>query len=92
MKELKALLNGVAAFAAFAAAILWYKASTAIVRPTDSLDRNGWKSAQTTVDHDKTGPFDPFLTGIEQSKWNKWGALSASAAAALQGVALLLPE
>ena len=92
MKDIKAALNGAAAFAAFAAAILWYKASTAVVRPTESVDRDGWTSAQVTVEHEETGPFDPFLTGIEQSKWNKWGALAASAAAALQGVALLLPE
>ena len=90
--NVKAVLNGAAALAAFAAAILWYKASSAVVRPTESLDRNGWISAQVTVDHKETGSFDPFLTGIEQSKWNKRGALAASVAAARQGVALLMPE
>lgn len=92
MKNVKAVFNAVAALSAFAAAVLWYKASTAVVRPTESVDRNGWISAQVTVDHKETGSFDPFLTGIEQSKWNKRGAMAASVAAALQGIALLLPE
>jgi hypothetical protein len=92
VKTIKAILNVLAALCAFAAAVLWYKASTAIVRPTETVDRDGWLSEQITVEHEQTGPFDPFLTGIEQSKWNKWGALAASVAAAIQGIVLMLPE
>lgn len=90
VKDIKSVLNIVAAIAAFIAAAMWYRASVAIVRPTK--DRGGWESAQITVEHKTTGEFDPFLTGIEQSRLNKWGALSASIAALIQGIVLLIPD
>lgn len=91
-KDIKAAMNIGAAIAAFVASVLWWRASIAIVRPQESIDRDGWESAQITVEHTTTGPFDPFLTGIEQSRMNKWAAMAASLAALLQGVSLLIPE
>jgi hypothetical protein len=89
---IKASVNFASAFAAFAAALLWYKASAVIVRPKKTVNRDGWASAQITVEHESTGRFDPFLTNIEQAKWNKWAAIAASIAAALQSVGMLLPD
>lgn len=91
-KYIRAVLNVVAAIAALVAAVLWYRASVVVVRPSESVDRDGWVSAQITVEHEGTGPFDPFLTGIEQSRMNKWAALAASIAALLQAIALFIPE
>lgn len=92
LKSLKAVANMVAAVAALIAAVLWYRASVVIVRPQESQDRDGWESAQLIVEHEKTGPFDPFLTNIEQSRLNKWAAAAASVAALLQGIVLLIPD
>lgn len=91
LAAIKAWVNIAAAVAALVAAGLWWKASTVVVRPTEETDRDGWQSAQITVDHESTGPFDPFLTGIKQSQMNKWAAIAASLAALLQGIGLLLP-
>jgi len=33
---------------------------------------------------------NPFATGLEQARWNRWAALAASAAALCQGLATLL--
>jgi len=92
MKCFKSTVNVVSAIAAFIAAILWYKASTVIVRPTNRDNGAEFSNAQITVIDDKLGHFDPFETGIAQSKWNKYAAMAASAAAFLQGVGLLIPE
>lgn len=90
--QIKAILNGAAALSAFVAAALWWYASIVIVRPTDSADRDGWASAQITVEHQSTGPFDPFLTGIKQANMNKWAAIAAGLSALMQGIGLILPE
>ena len=90
--NIKAGLNIVAAVSAFIAAALWYKASVRVVRPSGRADRDGWKSAQITVSHESTGEFDPFATGIAQSKSNKRAAMAAAVSAAIQGIVLLLPD
>ena len=91
-KEFKAALNIIAAIAAFAGAIFWYRASVAVVRPNRDVDSDGWYPAQIVVKHVSFGEFDPFATGIEQSRLNKLGASAASIAALLQGLALLIPD
>ena len=83
--ELKAVINIVAATAAFVAAILWWCASVVVVRPADTED---W---MMSVDHKTIGEFDPLLTNIKQSRMNRWAAMAASLAASLQGAALLIP-
>lgn len=88
----KAILNGAAAAAAFLAAALWWYASIVLVRPGDSEERDGWQSAQITVEHTSTGPFDPFLTSIKQANMNKWAAMAAGLSALLQGLGLLIPD
>lgn len=90
-QQLRAILNLIAAGAALTAAVLWYLASIAVVRPSGDKAKDGWESSQIVVDHKSTGEFDPFATAIKQSGLNKWAALAASVAAALQGVALLVP-
>lgn len=70
----------------------WYKASVVVVRPSGGEDKDGWESAQITVSHEATGEFDPFATGIAQSKWNKWAATVAAVAAFVQGIVLLFPD
>lgn len=92
IKKIKAVLNIIAALSAFAAAALWYKASVVVVRPSGGEDKDGWESAQITVSHESTGEFDPFATGIAQSKWNKWAATAAAVAAFVQGIVLLFPD
>ncbi len=89
---IKALINAISAIAALAAAILWYKSSVVIIRPTEQRDQEGWTSAQITVQSDSMGDFDPFLTGIEQSLWNKRAATAAAFAALFQAIGLLIPE
>lgn len=89
--NIKGFLNIIAALSAFVAAALWYKASVVVVRPSSGEDKDGWESAQITVSHDSTGEFDPFATGIAQSKWNKWAATAAAVAAFVQGIVLLIP-
>lgn len=91
-KEVKAWLNIIAALSAFVAAALWFKASVVVVRPSGGEDKDGWTSAQITVSHESTGEFDPFATGIAQSKWNKWAAAAAAFAALIQGIVLLIPD
>lgn len=90
--HIKALVNGGAALAAFVAAGLWWYASIAIVRPSNSVGRDGWSSAQITVEHESTGQFDPFLTNVKQANINKWAAIAAGFAAMLQGASLVLPD
>ena len=92
LTQIKVVLNGGAAAAAFLAAALWWYASFVLVRPGTSENRDGWTSAQITVEHESTGPFDPFLTSIKQAKINKWAAIAAGFSALLQGFGLLLPE
>ena len=92
LKEIKVVLNVAAAAAAFVAAALWWYASIVLVRPGGSENRDGWMSAQITVEHESTGPFDPFLTGIKQANMNKWAAIAAGFSALLQGIGLLIPE
>lgn len=91
-KQIKATINLLSAIAALVAAGLWWKASAVIVRPTEKIGRDGWTSAQITVEHESTGPFDPFLTNIKQSQMNRYAAMAASLAAFLQSVGLFLPE
>lgn len=88
---IKTTVNVTAAIAAFLAAGLWWYASFTVVRPSYGKDRDGWKSAQVVIEHESTGPFDPFLTGIQQSRFNKWAAIAAGASALMQGIGLLLP-
>lgn len=71
----KVVTNILGALFAFAAAAFGYKASAAIVRQTESADRDGWKSAQITFEHETIV-----------------GAMAASIAAAIQGIALMLPD
>ena len=66
--------------------------SVVIIRPTEQRDQEGWTSAQITVQSDSMGDFDPFLTGIEQSLWNKRAATAAAFAALFQAIGLLIPE
>ena len=82
----KSALNIGAAIAAFVAAILWWRASVVVVRPTDTED---WTMS---IDHKGIGEFDPILTSIKQSRMNRWAAMASCLAAVLQGVALLIPE
>lgn len=91
-QTIKAAINFTAALAAFAAAFLWWKASTVVVRPQPEKTDDGWESASVSVEHPDTGPMDPFATGIEQAKINKYAAAVAAIAALLQAVGLLIPE
>ncbi len=86
----KSILNIAAAACAILAAGLWWKASVVFAPP--SASGGAWGGATITVTDSKGRPYDPFDTAVLQSRWNKWAAMAASAAALLQGVALLIPE
>jgi len=83
---LKLIASLLSAAAAFAAAWLWYKASTATVKRSDLPPGE----VRVTFFSD-TAEWDPIRTHELQAKWNKRGAAAASVAALLQAIAMLLP-
>lgn len=85
MYRIASLLSFLAAPAAIAAAVLWYKASVVQVPHKDEPGPDGIYPAAITVDGS-----DFIATAQEQARWNKWGATAAALAALLQGVALFL--
>ena len=89
LNQIKAAMNMAAALSAFIAAALWWYASIVVVRPKNDADRDVLQSAQITVEHESTGPFDPFLTGIKQSRLNSWAAIAAGVSALPQVLGLL---
>ncbi len=89
LSAIKTILNFSAAVAALVASLMWWRASTVLIRPR-TRDDDGWSGGQVIVSHEKFGAFDPFETGVAQSKWNAWAAMAASVAAVLQGVVLLI--
>ena len=84
----------VAAVAALAAALCWLRAATVKVSPAEAdRQREAYFAKNGRVGYAKWTLFDgsdmEFTLGA-QSKWNRWGAVSASASAAAQAVLILL--
>ena len=86
---LPTIINWLSALAAMVAAGLWYRASVVSVPPAPS-PTTGWAPAEITVSNG-TSSEDPFATARASSRLNARAAIVASAAAFLQGVAVLLP-
>jgi hypothetical protein len=83
----KTLVTIAAATLGIISAVFWYIASTAEV-PYDP-NRPGDKSAVTFFNGDRE--WDVIRTAELQAKWNKRAAFSASIAASLQALALVIP-
>ena len=81
----KVVLTILAALAALAAALLWYKAAASEV-----THEQGGKDSIVEFMHDGHS-WDPILTAEVQAKWNKRAALAACCSAVLQSAALVVP-
>ncbi|WP_155625988.1 hypothetical protein [Burkholderia vietnamiensis] len=85
------LLNIVSAIAAFVAAVLWFWSTRVEVEHVDPpADENGLIPGSVALQSASGKLVNPFATGLEQARWNRWAALAASAAALCQGLATLL--
>ncbi len=82
----KALLNSIAAAAAFVSAVLWFGAAKIRISVWGDLPHRDAPDDQIIVDD-----VDFVATVAEQAKWNRWAALVAGFAALCQAVALILP-
>jgi hypothetical protein len=78
-------LNLLSAGLAFLAAILWLVSATAQVKAKDKVGADGWIEASIVSDGN-----DVIESAKLQQKWSRRGAYAAAAAAAIQGVALLV--
>lgn len=82
-------LNFLSAGAAFVAAYFWYR-STTVLAPYEP-DKHKDEPSYGSMVLDRNGElFDGATTAALQAQANKRGALAAGAAAAIQGVALLI--
>nr|WP_141661985.1 hypothetical protein [Burkholderia ambifaria] len=90
VKKVVYMLNVVSAIAAFTAAGLWFWSTRIEVEYVDPSSVNGWTPASITFNNSTGKRIDPFATGIEQARWNRWAALAASVAALCQGLAAIL--
>lgn len=86
LATIKTILTFASALLALLAALLWYKASTAGVTydPTRGEGAVSWGDGQRR--------WDVFRTAELQARWNKRAAATASLAAAVQAVLMLIPE
>jgi len=85
MSVISMALSFASAIAAFAAAVLWYRASTVQVPQLDHTEPDGIAPAAIDVDGS-----DFVASAIAQARWNTRGAVAAAIAALLQGIVLLL--
>ncbi|WP_157649457.1 hypothetical protein [Burkholderia ubonensis] len=90
IKQVGYVLNIVSAAAAFTAAGLWFWSTRVEVEYVEPTEVGSWIPGSITIDQGNGKRIDPFATGIEQARWNRWAALAASAAAACQGIAAIL--
>ncbi|MNX93809.1 hypothetical protein D3C86_1260120 [compost metagenome] len=97
LSEYKFAFVGAGAVLAFAAAVLWYVASTAVVYEAQRDDFGGapymttWE--EKTLANDKRGrTYEVVLTGMRQGVWNRRAAACAALAALVQAVTLLIPD
>ena len=90
LKHAMYVLNVASATAAFIAAGLWFWSTRVEVEYVDPSSVNGWIPASITFDNATGKRIDPFATGMEQARWNRWAALAASIAALCQGFAAIL--
>lgn len=90
LKKVGYALNIVSATAAFAAAILWFWSTRVEVEYVEPTEVGGWIPGGITIDQGTGKRIDPFATGIQQARWNRWAALAASGAALCQGFAAVL--
>ena len=86
LAPVRTILTFASALLALLAAILWYKASTAKV----AYDPARREAAVTWGDGERR--WDVFRTAELQARWNKRAAGTASLAAAVQAVLMLMPE
>ncbi|MEX3791548.1 hypothetical protein [Paraburkholderia sp. BR14374] len=89
-KKVVFILNVLAAMAALTAAGLWFWSTRVEVEYVDPSPVDGWIPGSITFDNRNGKRVDPFATGIEQARRNRWAALAASAAAFCQGFAAIL--
>lgn len=80
------LLNFAAAASALLAALLWHRSGVVQVPHKDEPDASGLYPAAIVVGDN----VDFISTAIAQSSWSKRAAYAAAAAAAFQGLALLI--
>jgi hypothetical protein len=78
-------LNLLSACLAFLAATLWLVSATIQVKAKDRLGADGWIEASIESDG-----YNVIESAKLQQKWSRRGADAAAAAAAIQGVALIV--
>ena len=83
------VLNMTSAFAAFAAAGLWWRSTIVKVPYDDKPDGNGWHSAAITSSG-PDGEVDVLRTQDAANRLNNHAAKAAALAAGFQGMALAL--
>lgn len=87
MNTLKIGLNITAAVLGLTAAFLWLKSTLVKVPLSEERDADGMIPFSISEDG-----VDILATAARQTWWNKWAACSASIAAIVQSVVLLIPD
>jgi hypothetical protein len=90
LKKTTYLLNVVSAIAAFTAAGLWFWSTRVEVEYVEPSEVGGWIRGGISIEQSSGKRIDPFATGVEQARWNRWAALAASVAAFCQGLSAVL--
>jgi hypothetical protein len=83
----KIVLNGMAALFGFVAAVLWWQSTRVKVPCQTQIPEHGFAEAQIVVDG-----ADFFASAHRQATWNRRAAIAAAIAAAIQAIALMLPN
>lgn len=80
MDEFAAVLNWLSIVAALAAAILWLKASTILVKVGDPRSEGGFIRKDV----------DMYSTAKHQSRWNAWAAVATAFSVGLQAASQIV--